>query len=81
MTEGVPDNLVWKRDEIESPCVQICVIHPETRLCVGCSRSIEEIGAWTRMSHEQRRAIMTELPQRMAAPKHRRGGRNRRVKS
>ena len=20
---------LWKRDEIESPCVQICVVHPE----------------------------------------------------
>lgn len=80
MTEAVPNNLVWKRDEIESPCVQICVIHPETRLCAGCARSIDEIGGWSRMSADERRAIMAELPSRQAAPTARRGGRAARLK-
>lgn len=71
---------VWTRNEIESPCVQICVIHPETRLCTGCARSIDEIGAWSRMSAEARRAIMEELPSRQAAPTTRRGGRSARLK-
>ncbi|WP_299144793.1 DUF1289 domain-containing protein [uncultured Tateyamaria sp.] len=80
MTDTVPNNLVWKRNEIESPCVQICVIHPETRLCTGCARSIDEIGGWSRMSPEARRAIMDDLPNRSPAPKGRRGGRNARLK-
>ncbi|WP_108838881.1 DUF1289 domain-containing protein [Tateyamaria sp. Alg231-49] len=71
---------IWTRDEIESPCVQICVIHPETRLCAGCARSIDEIGAWSRMSADERRSIMAELPNRQAAPTTRRGGRNARLK-
>ncbi len=70
-----PDDTVWRRKEIESPCVQVCVVHPETRLCVGCARSIEEIGRWSRMTPEERRTIMAELPRREAAPKTRRGGR------
>ncbi|MFT7254408.1 MAG: putative Fe-S protein YdhL (DUF1289 family), partial [Paracoccaceae bacterium] len=41
---------IWKRDEIESPCIKICVIQPETRLCTGCLRTIDEIGAWSKMS-------------------------------
>lgn len=73
------DTPVWRRDEIESPCVKVCVIHPETRLCAGCARSIEEIGAWSRMSPEERRRIMAELPGRTAAPKGRRGGRAARL--
>lgn len=80
MTTPVPDNLVWKRDEIQSPCVQICVIHPETRLCAGCARSIDEIGSWSRMSAEERSAIMADLPNREAAPQGRRGGRAARLK-
>ena len=36
---------IWTRAEIESPCVKICVIHPETRLCTGCARSIDECRA------------------------------------
>ncbi|MGB0912259.1 MAG: DUF1289 domain-containing protein, partial [Phaeobacter italicus] len=34
---------VWKRDEVQSPCIQICVVHPEARICTGCYRSIDEI--------------------------------------
>ncbi len=71
---------VWTRNEIESPCVRICVVHPETRLCTGCARSIDEIGRWSRMSPEERSAIMAELPQREVAPKGRRGGRAARLK-
>ncbi|SCZ55635.1 hypothetical protein SAMN04488118_102450 [Epibacterium ulvae] len=66
---------VWKRDEIQSPCVQICVIHPETRLCTGCARSIDEITRWSKMSDDERLSLLAELPKREAAPKTRRGGR------
>ncbi len=68
---------VWRRNEIESPCINICVIHPETRLCTGCARSIDEIGIWSRLSPEERRTIMAELPGRQVAP-GRRGGRAKR---
>lgn len=71
---------VWTRDEIESPCVNICVVHPDTRLCTGCARSIDEISAWSRLSPEARRAIMEDLPNREPAPKTRRGGRAARLK-
>ena len=71
---------VWKRDEIQSPCINICVIHPETRLCTGCARSIDEITAWSKMSDDERLRVMSELPNREAAPKTRRGGRAARLK-
>ncbi|SDE04684.1 DUF1289 domain-containing protein [Limimaricola pyoseonensis] len=72
---------VWSRAEIESPCVKLCTIHPETRLCLGCARSIDEIAGWGRMSPEERRRVMDELPAREAAPKRRRGGRAARRES
>lgn len=65
---------VWRRGEIESPCVRICVVHPETGLCLGCRRSLDEIARWSRMTAEERRAIMTALPARNPAPTGRRGG-------
>lgn len=71
---------IWKRDEIESPCTKVCQVHPETRLCLGCARSIEEIGGWSSMTPEARRAIMDELPHRQPAPLKRRGGRAARLK-
>lgn len=70
---------IWKRDEIESPCIKICVIHPEERLCTGCLRSLEEIGGWSRMTHDERRAIMDELPSRAPLLQKRRGGRAARL--
>lgn len=70
---------VWKREEVESPCVKICVVHPAARLCTGCYRSIDEIGSWGRMTPEERRAVMAELPSRAGLFKQRRGGRAARL--
>lgn len=66
---------IWKRAEIESPCVKLCAVHPVERICVGCYRSIEEIGAWSRLTPEVRRAIMADLPTRAPRLAKRRGGR------
>ncbi|OWU81660.1 DUF1289 domain-containing protein [Phaeobacter sp. 22II1-1F12B] len=71
---------VWTRNEIESPCVQICVIHPAERICTGCYRTIEEIARWSRMEPEERRTIMQELPSRAPKLAKRRGGRAARLK-
>jgi len=70
---------IWKRDEVESPCVKICVIHPEARLCTGCLRSIDEIGAWSRMSTDERREVIKDLPNRTSKLVKRRGGRAARL--
>ena len=72
---------VWKRDEIESPCINVCVLHPEAKLCLGCFRSADEITQWSRITPEVRREIMAELPEReKTIPKARRGGRKARLK-
>lgn len=69
---------IWKRDEIESPCVNICVIHPKARICTGCFRSIDEITSWSKLTHEKRAQLMAELPQRQSLLQKRRGGRKAR---
>lgn len=70
---------IWKRTEVESPCVKICVVHPEARLCTGCLRSIDEITQWSKMSAEARRLVMEELPARQSQLTKRRGGRAARL--
>ncbi|MEL0128720.1 MAG: DUF1289 domain-containing protein [Paracoccaceae bacterium] len=70
---------VWTRNEIESPCVKICVIHPSERLCTGCHRTIEEISAWSRLPQIERDKIINELPERASILKKRRGGRAARI--
>ncbi|MEO0944892.1 MAG: DUF1289 domain-containing protein [Pseudomonadota bacterium] len=71
---------VWRRDEIESPCVKICVLHPEAKICIGCLRTGGEIAEWSRMSAQERQEIMEALPERKAMLPGRRGGRRRRVR-
>ena len=70
---------VWKREEVESPCVKVCVVHPEARICVGCNRTIDEIAGWSKMSPEARREIMAVLPDRGSMLTKRRGGRSARL--
>lgn len=51
---------------IESPCILVCSIDEKTGYCFGCGRTRDEIGAWLDMTTPQRRAIMDELPARLA---------------
>ena len=63
---------------IETPCIKICVVDPETGFCIGCGRTRMEIGSWLGFSAEQRRTVMAELPERvqtLTQRKSRRGGR------
>ena len=69
----------WKRDEVDSPCVKLCIVHPEERICVGCYRSIDEIAAWSRLTPDQRRAVIADLPARAPLLQKRRGGRMARL--
>ncbi len=51
---------------IESPCVLVCSIDTDTGWCLGCGRTRDEIGRWTAIDSDARRAVMAILPQRMA---------------
>ncbi|WP_306152304.1 DUF1289 domain-containing protein [Roseovarius sp. MMSF_3281] len=73
------DDKVWSRNEIESPCIRVCVVHPEARICTGCYRSIDEIASWSKMSAEERREVIDALPDRANLLKKRRGGRAARL--
>ncbi len=46
---------------ISSPCIKLCQLDPATRLCLGCGRSLDEIGRWSHLSEAERRAIMARL--------------------
>ena len=64
-------------DDIESPCVKLCVVDPDSGYCIGCGRSRSEIAGWIAMTPAERRTVMAELDDRMASltrNKRRRGG-------
>ena len=50
----------------ETPCIAICIIDPKTKLCLGCGRTLPEIGGWGRMESAERLGIMAQLAPRMA---------------
>ena len=53
------------RPDIESPCIKVCAVDGETGLCLGCGRSLKEIGGWMQFDDAGRRAVMESLPERL----------------
>jgi predicted Fe-S protein YdhL (DUF1289 family) len=49
---------------IESPCVLVCTLDVETGWCLGCGRTRDEIARWTAMTPDERRALLSALPDR-----------------
>lgn len=49
---------------VATPCVQVCVVDGPSSLCLGCYRTLEEIGRWSRLEPHERERIMAELPLR-----------------
>ncbi|MEO3387427.1 DUF1289 domain-containing protein [Mesorhizobium sp. CAU 1741] len=56
---------------IESPCILVCAMDDKTGYCFGCGRTRAEIGSWLTMTPEGRRAVMAELPARLATVERR----------
>lgn len=49
-----------------SPCVSICTIDKETKRCIGCFRTLNEIGAWRSMTLDQKRDVVAACKVRAA---------------
>lgn len=48
-----------------SPCINVCLLDPEARICVGCGRTIAEIGGWSALDPAQRRKVEEVLTERL----------------
>lgn len=76
MTDTDPMTLHTRLD-IETPCIKVCVLDPDTGYCVGCGRTRGEIAGWLGMAPDARRDVMAGLPKRistMTRQKRRKGG-------
>ena len=49
---------------MDTPCINICTIDAASGLCVGCSRTLEEIAAWTSLTATERSHIIAALASR-----------------
>ncbi|MFZ1326477.1 MAG: DUF1289 domain-containing protein [Candidatus Contendobacter sp.] len=52
-------------EEPASPCIGVCVMSPQTQLCEGCFRTLDEIAAWWDYTSDQKRAVLTETEARL----------------
>lgn len=53
---------------LPSPCISLCVMDPDSGLCHGCQRTIEEIIDWSSATEVRKRAIWRLIQQRRSAP-------------
>jgi len=50
---------------ITSPCNKICTVDPGSGICIGCGRTLDEIGRWLSLTENDRARVMAELPRRL----------------
>lgn len=51
---------------IATPCIKVCIVDGASSLCLGCFRTLSEIGGWSGLSDAERAGVMADLPQRRA---------------
>lgn len=49
---------------VPSPCVKICVLDPDTRMCRGCYRTVDEVAQWVEYTAEEKLAVLERVAQR-----------------
>ena len=49
---------------LQSPCIGVCVVDPDSGLCEGCARTLDEVAAWGSATVDERRAILVEVDRR-----------------
>ena len=50
-----------------SPCIKVCQMDPLRGVCIGCCRTLDEIGRWSGMSEAEQAAVMSGLSARRKA--------------
>ena len=50
---------------VSSPCIKVCAVDGQTGLCLGCGRTLSEIGGWIKLGEDGRTDVMSALPARM----------------
>jgi predicted Fe-S protein YdhL (DUF1289 family) len=45
-------------DIVASPCISVCTVDPVSKMCIGCLRTLKEIGAWRSMSMADKRIVV-----------------------
>ena len=52
---------------VEPPCIGMCSINPESQICGGCYRHMDEIVTWALMTSAERERAFENMRQRRQA--------------
>ena len=53
--------------KVDSPCIGICQLDPDSGLCVGCFRTRDEVAVWGAASDGLKRDILAKTRERRVA--------------
>ncbi len=57
------NSVVSDSDASASPCINVCVLNSED-ICLGCYRTLDEIGHWGALDEQQKAVIVERAKQR-----------------
>ena len=49
---------------VPSPCVSLCKMNPDSGLCEGCLRTLDEIRKWSEADDDFKRGVLAQIRQR-----------------
>lgn len=49
---------------VTSPCISVCAVDRALGLCMGCLRTLQEIGQWRAMTPDEKRACVVRCEAR-----------------
>ncbi len=50
---------------VPSPCVAICEMDADLRMCVGCLRTLDELRLWSTLDNAGKRAVWQRIETRL----------------
>jgi len=50
---------------LQSPCIKVCAVDSKSGWCIGCGRTMAEIGGWVKLGETGRGKVLSLLPKRM----------------
>ncbi|MBM3513443.1 MAG: DUF1289 domain-containing protein [Alphaproteobacteria bacterium] len=60
MSEQLPSD----EEVVVSPCISVCSIDAATKMCIGCLRTLKEIGAWRTMTAPEKKDVVAACLER-----------------
>lgn len=55
-----------RHDKADSPCIAVCTYFPDSKVCRGCFRRIDEIWNWPTLTPADRHEVLKKSNQRKA---------------